>query len=59
MSIKEAEFLLGKVGDLDAKVDALDENEQNQNKALKLISEAKSLRKQVRDFGLEKRILVF
>lgn len=45
MSIKEAEFLLGKVGDLDAKVDALDENEQNQNKALKLISEAKSLRK--------------
>lgn len=57
MSIKDAEELLKEARKIDSKVDALDENEQN--KSLKLISEAKSLRKQVRDFGLEKRILVF
>lgn len=57
MSIKDIEELLKEARKIDSKVDALDENEQNES--LKLISEAKSLRKQVRDFGLEKRILVF
>lgn len=55
MTLNEAEDLLAKARLIDSKVDALDENEQYES--LRLINEAKSLRKQVRDFGLEKKVI--